>query len=546
MRWGGSRVFGPVRAILWAQWRAQHNLLLRSPKAGALLNWVINLFWYGLWMMLAVSAALMAAKGAQQAVLLEPIVHIILLFILFLWQLFPFMLAASGASLDLKRLLVYPVPPSQLFLLELALRFSAGLEMLLVLFGLCVGLLWNPLLPWWAPAPALVFGVFNLLLSCGLKALLDRMLQRKWVREILVGSVLLLVILPPLLTWKGVPPGMAGQLQQAAKLSWLLPSKAVALLATGQGTWTTVVVLAFWTVAAYWIARAQFAGALRLEEFSALPGGPDAARRSGGPLERLYRAPSLLFRDPLAAVMEQELRLLFRSPRFRLVAMMSCALGSVFWLPMGMQSGDEFVASNYLPLSVFYIVTSLTDTLICNVFGMERGAAQVWFVTPVGIGTALRAKNLVAAFVLFACLLFVATAAALLPVPVGGRQILDAFAMLAVIAPVLIGMGNLASVSHPRAVDPRQTLRNSSSGWISAAFLLLYAALSMLLSLASLARWALDSDAAFYAVMAVNWGLAVIVYRVATKSALETAEARKEEMISALTASQREGPISIR
>jgi hypothetical protein len=33
---------------------------------------------------------------------------------------------------------------------------------------------------------------------------------------------------------------------------------------------------------------------------------------------------------------------------------------------------------------------------------------------------------------------------------------------------------------------------------------------------------------------------------VATDAAIETAEARKEQMISALTASQREGPISIR
>ena len=47
-------------------------------------------------------------------------------------------------------------------------------------------------------------------------------------------------------------------------------------------------------------------------------------------------------------------------------------------------------------------------------------------------------------------------------------------------------------------------------------------------------------------VIAVDVLLAGIVYRVATESALEAAEARKEALISTLTASQREGPISIR
>jgi ABC-2 type transport system permease protein len=89
-------------------------------------------------------------------------------------------------------------------------------------------------------------------------------------------------------------------------------------------------------------------------------------------------------------------------------------------------------------------------------------------------------------------------------------------------------------------------MRNSSGGMVTALLLLLYPVLSIPVSLAYLARWALDSQAAFFAVLAVDLLLAGILYWVATDAAIETAEARKEQMISALTASQREGPISIR
>jgi ABC-2 type transport system permease protein len=111
---------------------------------------------------------------------------------------------------------------------------------------------------------------------------------------------------------------------------------------------------------------------------------------------------------------------------------------------------------------------------------------------------------------------------------------------------VLLGVGNLSSVTYPRAVDPNQMLRNSSAGMVNLVLLLLYPLLSLPISLAYLARWALESEAAFFGVIAVDLLLAGIVYRVATESALEAAEARKEALISTLTASQREGPISIR
>lgn len=535
-----------VRAILWAQWRAQRNFFLRSHKAGVLVTWLSSLLWYGLWVAGAAGAALLTGGGVRPDVL-EPVLTSALFFVLFFWQLFPVMLASSGAFLDVKRLLVYPIPPGQLFFLEVALRLSTGLEMLLVLLGACAGLIWNPQMPWWTPLPLLVFGAFNLFLASGLKTLLDRLLQRKWVREILVACFLAILVIPQFIAVKGLPPAVVAQLKQAAVLTWLFPWKAAGHLASGHAAWGPLAVLTAWTAGAYWFARSQFARSLRLEEFSALPSAQRPARRPNGWLEKFYRAPALLFADPLAALMEKELRLLVRSPRFRLVLLMACTMGQLLWLPIGLRRGaeDGFVTSNYLTLSMSYALLILSDILLWNVFGMERGAAQAWFVTPVSLRTVLRAKNLVAACCLLFCLSIITTIVILLPVHFTALQFFEAVGVLAVMALLLMGAGNMASVYYPRAVDPSQTWRNTSGGKVQAFMLLVYPVISIPISLAYVARWALDSEAAFFAVLAVDLLIAAVVYWIATDSAIEAADTQKEQMIGTLTASQREGPISL-
>src|SRR5712692_8033247 len=81
----------------------------------------------------------------------------ILIFVLIYWQLAPILVASLGASLDLKKLLVYPVPTENLFWVEVMLRVTTGLEMLLILTGTAAGLIRNPVLGGWAVAPRIVF-----------------------------------------------------------------------------------------------------------------------------------------------------------------------------------------------------------------------------------------------------------------------------------------------------------------------------------------------------------------------------------------------------
>ena len=108
----------------------------------------------------------------------------VLLMCFLYWQLIPILMASTGSALDLKKLLVYPIPHRQLFTLEVLLRISTGVEMLLLLAGAGIGLLFNPKVPFWAPFTLVFFVAFNLLCSAGVRDLLVRLLARKRVREI--------------------------------------------------------------------------------------------------------------------------------------------------------------------------------------------------------------------------------------------------------------------------------------------------------------------------------------------------------------------------
>src|SRR4029079_17396404 len=84
----------------------------------------------------------------------------ILLVAFLYWQVVPVLMAASGASLDLLKLQAYPIPVSQLFGLEVLLRITAAIEVVLVLIGAGIGILRNPETPAWGALGLLPFIVF--------------------------------------------------------------------------------------------------------------------------------------------------------------------------------------------------------------------------------------------------------------------------------------------------------------------------------------------------------------------------------------------------
>ena len=62
------------------------------------------------------------------------------------------------------------------------------------------------------------------------------------------------------------------------------------------------------------------------------------------------------------------------------------------------------------------------------------------------------------------------------------------------------------------------------------------------IALAFLARYAFESETAFFLVLALDAVLGVIVYRLALESAVEAADQMKEKMIAALSTA--DGPVA--
>jgi ABC-2 type transport system permease protein len=156
---------------------------------------------------------------------------------------------------------------------------------------------------------------------------------------------------------------------------------------------------------AAWFGRAQFERNLRYDTLAAqaTPMKPMSARTRRWS-ERLYRVPALLWKDPLAAIVEKELRTLMRSPRFRLVFIMGFTFGLMFWLPMVLRrnaSHSGFLAHNFLVIVCIYAMTLIGQVTYWNCFGIDRSAAIFYFAAPQPMSRTLLGKNIACLFFLY-------------------------------------------------------------------------------------------------------------------------------------------------
>ncbi|HEY6790590.1 MAG TPA: hypothetical protein VI365_25110, partial [Trebonia sp.] len=114
-----------------------------------------------------------------------------------------------------------------------------------------------------------------------------------------------------------------------------------------------------------------------------------------GFMDRIFRLPSRFLLDPIAVLVEKELRTLARIPRFRLVYAMSCFFGIVLYLP-SLKRGhtDTFFHQNALPFMALYGLLMLGQITYWNAFGFDRSAAQGYFSWPIRFRDVLIAKNI--------------------------------------------------------------------------------------------------------------------------------------------------------
>ena len=532
-----------ARAILWAQWRSMRNFF---PRRGVGWTAVVGLIWYGLWA--AGAWAVMLLISSPITVSLSGIFLLVFLY----WQVVPVLMAASGASLDLRKLQAYPIPVTQLFALETMLRVTASIEVMLVLTGAGIGILRNPTLHPWNVLALLLFAGFNLVLGVGLRDTIARILARRRIREAAFFLLILCAALPQVLftRGRGFQGRMRALLTRDAWLGW--PWTATSDFVQGHDMLRSLVVIGGWLAAAGLFSYWQFRRTLL---FDAQAASARAAQSSGvsGFLEqfisrvseRFFRLPSALLVDPLGALIEKEVRFLTRSPRFRLVFLMGFTFGLLVWLPvaLGRQGASQsFLGANYLTVVSVYSLLLLSEACFWNFFGFDRSAAQIYFLAPVSFARVMIGKNLSALFFIVLEIAMIALVCGLLGMPLRPLTLAESFGVAGVISIFLLAAGNQLSVRQPRPMNPAASFRSGSSGRLQAMLFVIWPIAFLPAGLAYLARYAFSSEAAFFGVLAVDAAIGAIVYKLSLDSAVAAAEQLKEQMVTAL--SRGEGPIT--
>lgn len=531
-----------ARAILWVQIRSTLNVY---QKASVAWTTIAGSLWYGLWAFGAFAAGSAMADEKNLTLISTALPGGLFLAFLY-WQVMPLMMAATGASLDLRKLLAYPIPVSQFFFIELLLRATAAAEMVMITIAVGIGILLNPGLPFWGALGAVAFIAFNLALAVGVRDVVSRLLAHKHVREIAFFFLILLVALPQIaLRNLGEGPSRGRFQRFTASTTWQgWPWTASASFMQGHDTLRSAAVILAWCAAAYLFARWQFGRTLTFDAQAAAASGEKPRSRSNL-MEWFYRLPNVVFRDPLGALIEKEIRFLTRSPRFRLVFLMGFTFGLLIWLPLtlGRPGGAQSIlGTNYLTAVSVYSILLLSEVSFWNSFGFDRIAAQVYFLAPVPFSRVLIAKNITAMFFISVEIAVVSMICALLRMPVSLRALGEAYAVGLVISVLLLSAGNILSVRQARGVDPSKSFRSGAAGRVQAVLLLIYPVAFAPVALGYLARYAFDSELAFYAVLAFDLTVGLVFYKIALDSAVSTAERTREEMISRL--SQGAGPIA--
>ncbi len=527
-----------ARAILWAQFRSLRNRLPLVNKLGLAFTAAAGLAWYSMFVVLAIVAGVLLSNSSEMETIGKVMPGGLILVFLY-WLIIPVLLASKGSSLDIRKLLVYPIPSAEFFRLEMLLRLTAAIEVLIVIAGAFFGLLFNSAVPFWGPFALLVFVLFTMSTALGFHDMLGRLMARKGVRELVALLFILVAALPQVLaSRRNVPGSKGGRGLQAigAAASWMgWPWTAAARLATGHADARAAAILLAWTAAAWIFGRRQFERTLRFDA-SASGASPALSRRARW-TGWFSTWPNALFADPLAAMVEKEIRFLSRASRFRTLFVMGFSFGLLIWWPLafGRHGQDPgFMARNYVAVVSLYAVLLLSDALFWNVFGMDRSAAQLYFVVPVETTRVLLAKNIAALFFILLETTIAAVICAIVRLPISPAQVAEAYAVTFVATLLLVSIGNITSFYAPRFVDPTKPLRASRSGRIQAMMLIVYPVVAVPLALAYLARYAFDSEAAFFGVVALAAIFGVIVYRLALTSAAQMAAARREEILSAL------------
>ena len=530
-----------ILAIAWAQFRTTRNHLPRAG-IGAYLGGLLLALWYCLYAGLATILAVRIPDVPLSE--LDRWLPVGLLGVFLFWQLVPLFTLSSGWSLQLNKLQVYPIKSSTLFGIETILRVTSAPEMLLIIAGAIAGLMRHPSVPVLAPLCLLLFVPFNLFVQLGLRDMILHSFERNRFRELFAVIVISISVLPQLLVRTSVGHALSPYFFAVAKGS-VAPWREAATLGLGSYHLLDLLLLLTWNAASLAFANWMFNKSLRADD--TFQSASRAFTLTGSRRETgLVSWPSRLFRDPLAVLVEKDLQSLARMPKFRVVFGMACILGIAVFIPLTLdahQPGSSFLRSNFVPFVNLYGLLLLSDMLLLNAFGLDRAAAQTYFLAPIPLVTVIKAKNLTAVIFVVIQSTVVLLIAALAQARLTAMTVLSAVFASSVVTIFLLITGNITSLVAPRPIDPKQTFKKQAGAKMQLWLLACTVGMFVLVGFAYLARYAFNSDWVLLAVLGFEFLIGLVLYRFGLESAVTRGTRHRETIVALL--SKNVAPLSL-
>jgi ABC-2 type transport system permease protein len=189
-----------------------------------------------------------------------------------------------------------------------------------------------------------------------------------------------------------------------------------------------------------------------------------------------------------------------------------------------------------------YALTLLGQVSFWNCFGFDRSATLIYFAAPQPLVKTFAGKNVAAVVFIYLEVVILVGVTTLFGVNPGPAQLLETVLVIGVCSLYMLALGNISSVQYPRGLNPERVSQGGASSRFQALIMLLYPVSLLPVLLAYVARYALNSELAFYLVLAFAGVVGGTLYWIAMESAVSTAVQHRERILRDL--SNADGPIA--
>ena len=251
-----------ISAIWWAQFRTSRNHLPRQTW-GSILSTLVSVVWYGGAVTLGVLLTLIIPTQPLSEISRN--LGIGLLGVFVFWQVGPLFTMSAGWSLQLNKLLIYPIPKRTLYAIEVFLRLTTAPEMIPVLLGGAIGLLRHREIHGWWGLGLLLFIPFNLFLSLTIREVVLHSFERNRFRELFTVLLVSIGLLPQILLRTGLGHRVQPYFSAVSNSAWS-PWAQTAQVALGTASLWALLGLLAWTAVFFVLSHRLFERSLISED----------------------------------------------------------------------------------------------------------------------------------------------------------------------------------------------------------------------------------------------------------------------------------------